>query len=82
MDYNFWDDRTHELEENEHPCKGCLFYEDDECRVNGACGISKKIFVIDYDKFKDVLKDYLSDRLIEEMIDNMNDNDVFIAEMN
>ena len=29
MDYNFWDDRTHELEIN--PCKGCEDYQDGKC---------------------------------------------------
>ena len=36
MDYNFWDDRTHELEIN--PCKGCEDYQNGECISNGGCG--------------------------------------------
>lgn len=35
MDYNFWDDRTHELEIN--PCKGCEDYQNGECVSNGGC---------------------------------------------
>ena len=36
MDYNFWDDRTHELEIN--PCKGCEDYQGEKCISNGGCG--------------------------------------------
>lgn len=36
MDYNFWDDRTHELELN--PCKGCEDYQDGKCISDGGCG--------------------------------------------
>ena len=50
MDYNFWDDRTHELEIN--PCKGCKDYQDGKCISNGSCGEpdreSKLLFLINY----------------------------------
>ena len=36
MDYNFWDDRTHDLDIN--PCKGCEDYQDGECISDGGCG--------------------------------------------
>lgn len=36
MDYNFWDDRTHELDVD--PCEGCPDYQDGECISNGGCG--------------------------------------------
>lgn len=35
-EYNFWDDRTHELDI--HPCRGCKDFVDGECSSNGACG--------------------------------------------
>lgn len=35
MDYNFWDDRTHELEIN--PCEECSDYQNGECISNGGC---------------------------------------------
>ena len=35
MDYNFWDDRTHELEIN--PCNGCEDYQDGKCISDGGC---------------------------------------------
>ena len=35
MDYNFWDDRTHELEIN--PCKGCGDYQNGKCISDGGC---------------------------------------------
>ena len=37
-EYNFWDDRTHELDI--HPCRGCKDFVDGECSTNGACGES------------------------------------------
>lgn len=40
MDYNFWDDRTHELEIN--PCKGCADYQNGECISNGGCGSDER----------------------------------------
>ena len=40
MDYNFWDDRTHELEINH--CKGCEDYQDGKCISNGGCGSGEK----------------------------------------
>lgn len=42
MDYNFWDDRTHELEIN--PCKGCLDYQDGKCLSDGGCGSMNEDF--------------------------------------
>ena len=36
MDYNFWDDRTYELDIN--PCSGCQDYVDGECVSKGGCG--------------------------------------------
>ena len=39
MDYNFWDDRTHELEIN--PCEGCEDYQNGECISNGGCASVK-----------------------------------------
>lgn len=36
MDYNFWDDRTHEVEIN--PCEGCYDYQNRKCISNGGCG--------------------------------------------
>ncbi|CDF23312.1 unknown [[Clostridium] clostridioforme CAG:511] len=36
MDYNFWDDRTHEVEIN--PCEGCYDYKNGKCISNGGCG--------------------------------------------
>lgn len=36
MDYNFWDDRTHEVEIN--PCEGCCDYQNGKCISNGGCG--------------------------------------------
>jgi hypothetical protein len=36
MDYNFWDDRTHELDIN--PCNGCSDYIEGKCISNGGCG--------------------------------------------
>lgn len=36
MEYNFWDDRTHELDV--HPCDGCKDYQDGKCISNGGCG--------------------------------------------
>ena len=44
MDYNFWDDRTHELEIN--PCDGCLDYQDGECVSNGACGVDNNMALV------------------------------------
>lgn len=44
MDYNFWDDRTHEVE-NEveiNPCEGCYDYQNRKCISNGGCGFSDK----------------------------------------
>lgn len=35
-EYNFWDDRTHELDIN--PCEGCKDFVDGECISNGGCG--------------------------------------------
>lgn len=35
MDFNFWDDRTHELEIN--PCEGCHDYVDGICISDGGC---------------------------------------------
>lgn len=35
MDYNFWDDRTHEL--NIDPCDGCKDYQNGECISFGGC---------------------------------------------
>lgn len=37
MDYNFWDDRTYNLDVN--PCKGCSDYDDENemCMSQGAC---------------------------------------------
>ena len=40
MDYNFWDDRTHELEIN--PCKGCEDYQDGKCISDGGCGSNQE----------------------------------------
>lgn len=40
MDYNFWDDRTHELDIN--PCKGCSDYQNGECVSNGGCGTERE----------------------------------------
>lgn len=34
--YDFWDDRTYELEVD--PCKGCEDYQDGKCISNGGCG--------------------------------------------
>lgn len=39
-EYNFWDDRTHELDIN--PCKGCKYFVDGECISNGGCGESEE----------------------------------------
>ena len=36
MDYNFWDDRTHELAID--PCEGCSDYKNGICISNGGCG--------------------------------------------
>jgi len=44
MDYNFWDDRTHEIDIN--PCDGCLDYKDGNCTSNGACGLKNKRYVL------------------------------------
>ena len=35
-EYNFGDDRTHELDIN--PCNGCSDYQNGECISNGGCG--------------------------------------------
>lgn len=35
INYNFWDDRTHEMEIN--PCEGCCDYVDGECVSLGGC---------------------------------------------
>lgn len=40
MDYNFWDDRTHEVEIN--PCEGCYDYQNGKCISNGGSGFSDK----------------------------------------
>lgn len=37
-EYNFWDDRTHELDIS--PCKGCEDYQNGECISNGGCARS------------------------------------------
>ena len=36
MEYNWWDDRTLELDNN--PCIGCEDYQDNHCISNGGCG--------------------------------------------
>lgn len=36
VDYNFWDDRTLDLDIN--PCKGCEDYQNGECASDGGCG--------------------------------------------
>lgn len=41
MDYNFWDDRTHELEIN--PCKGCEDYQGGKCISDGGCGSKQEM---------------------------------------
>ena len=35
IEYNFWDDRTHDIEIN--PCKGCCDFVDGECVSFGGC---------------------------------------------
>lgn len=37
-EYNFWDDRTHELDIN--PCDRCEDYQNGECVSNGGCAKS------------------------------------------
>lgn len=35
IEYNFWDDRTHEIDIN--PCEGCCDYDDGQCISFGGC---------------------------------------------